>query len=98
MTWVLWGAVLLVQNASFTLVSRARNSKSLAYHAVAAVLSNGVWFAGLGFAVDKLVEAKASDSWALLAATLAFYTTFTVIGSVGMHYVLMTKVEHRVRA
>jgi hypothetical protein len=35
--------LVLLQNASFTLVSRARNSKSLAYHAGAAVLSNGIW-------------------------------------------------------
>jgi hypothetical protein len=91
--WALWGAMLLIQNASFTWVSRARNSKSLAYHALAAVASNGVWFLNLGVAVNKLNDAWAADSLWLLVVTALFYTTFTVIGSVGMHHILMTKVE-----
>lgn len=32
-----------LQNASFTLVSRARNSNSILFHTVASVLSNGIW-------------------------------------------------------
>lgn len=91
--WLLWGALLLLQNASFTWVSRARNSKSLRYHAVASVASNGVWFLSLGIAVDKIADARAADSWLLLAGTAAFYTVFTVVGSVGMHHLLMTRVE-----
>ena len=39
MKWVAWSLLLLIQNASFTLVSRARNSGSLGYHAVAAACS-----------------------------------------------------------
>ncbi len=91
--WGLWAVILLIQNASFTFVSRARNSRSLAYHAVASVCSNGVWFLSLGFAVNKLAEAREAGSWTLLLGTAAFYTVFTVIGSVGAHHVLMTKVE-----
>jgi hypothetical protein len=33
-----------VQNVSFTLVSRARNRSSFAYHLVASIFSNGIWF------------------------------------------------------
>ena len=33
----------ILQNASFTLVSRARNSNSILYHTIASVLSNGIW-------------------------------------------------------
>jgi NhaP-type Na+/H+ or K+/H+ antiporter len=91
MTWVLWGFMLLVQNASHTWTSRARNSRSLRYHAVAAVFSNGVWFVSLGVAVDKIRDAQ-GDPW-LFAATALFYTVCTVIGSVGMHHILMTRVE-----
>ena len=91
--WIAWAMLLLLQNGSFTLVSRARNSKSLVYHGVAAVLSNGIWFLSLGIAVNKLAEAREAGSWWLLAITAAFYTTFAVVGSVGMHHVLMTKVE-----
>lgn len=96
--WLLWALMLLVQNASFTWVSRARNSKSVAYHATAAVASNGVWFLNLGLAVDKLAEARRAESWLLLVGTAAFYTTFTVLGSVWMHHFLMTRVERGARA
>lgn len=92
-SWIVWAFVLLLQNASFTMVSRARNSKSLWYNGVASVFSNGVWFLSLGIAVDKLAHARAAGSWELLAFTAMFYTTFTVVGSVGMHYILMTRVE-----
>lgn len=97
MSWFLWAAMLLVQNASFTWVSRARNSKSLGYHAVAAIASNGVWFLNLGVAVDKLSEARHNASWVLFACTALFYTAFTVIGSVGAHHFLMTRVEKGAR-
>lgn len=93
MSWVLWALILLMQNASFTLVSRARNSGSLKFHALAAVGSNGIWFVGLMFAVDKIKEAKdAHDIW-LLIGSAVFYTIFTVIGSVSMHYISMKYLE-----
>jgi hypothetical protein len=93
--WALWGFLLLIQNASFTWVSRARNSKSLGYHAIASVASNGVWFLNLGLAVNKINEAWAS--WPMLAWTVCFYTVFTVAGSVGMHHLLMKHVERGAR-
>lgn len=93
MTWIIWAVLLLLQNASFTWVSRARNSKSLSYHAVASVCSNGIWFLSLGVAVNKVTDAMASGSWTAMALAAAFYTTFTVLGSVSMHHFLMTRVE-----
>jgi hypothetical protein len=92
-TWIIWAAMLLVQNASFTWVSRARNSSSVAYHGVASIFSNGIWFISLMFAVDKIKDARASHSAWLLVATAVFYTIFTVIGSISAHHFLMTKVE-----
>ncbi|WP_373088736.1 hypothetical protein [Zhongshania sp.] len=38
-------ALAFVQNVAFSLVSRARNRDNHYYHATAAVLSNGLWFA-----------------------------------------------------
>lgn len=93
MDWALWAVMLLLQNASFTWVSRARNSSSVAYHALAAIASNGIWFLNLGIAVDKLTEIRHAGSWSALAAAALFYTTFTVLGAVSMHHFLMTKVE-----
>jgi hypothetical protein len=91
MSWLAWAALLLAQNASFTWVSRARNSRSVKYHAVASICSNGVWFVAIAVAVDKIAEAK-GDPW-LFAGTALFYTLCTVAGSVGMHHLLMTHVE-----
>jgi hypothetical protein len=55
-----WAVFLLLQNASFTFVSRARNSGSYALHAVAAVASNGVWiasqFVSLGIIIDAIKQ------------------------------------------
>lgn len=93
MSWLWWAVILLLQNASFTLVSRARNSGSLKYHMLAAIGSNGIWFVGLMFAVDKIKEARATHNTLLLVGTALFYTIFTVIGSVAMHYISMKYIE-----
>lgn len=93
MSWIAWALLLLAQNASFTWVSRARNSKSLGYHAIASVFSNGVWFVSLAVAMDKVQDALLVGDWSLFGFTALYYTFFTVVGSVGMHHFLMTKVE-----
>jgi uncharacterized membrane protein YhaH (DUF805 family) len=93
MQWLLWALMLFAQNASFTWTSRARNSSSVAYHAIAAVFSNGIYFVNLIFATDILVAAlRAHDTGRLMAAA-ALYTACTVSGSVAMHHFLMKKVE-----
>ena len=78
----------ILQNASFTLVSRARNSKSIPYHAVAAVLSNGIWLLVIRQVVMNL------DKWWLMIA----YLIGSVIGSVLMHYIAMKYLEKGKRA
>jgi hypothetical protein len=93
MSWLVWGVLLLLQQGSQTLVSRARNSRSIGYHAIAAVGSNGVWFVSLGFAMDKIAAAWRSDSLWLLFGTAAFYTGLCVTGSVAMHHFLMRRIE-----
>lgn len=92
-TWAGWAVLLLAQNAAFTWVSRARNSGSTRYHAVAAVFSNGVWFAGQFIIFDQFTQARESGDMRYVAFLFAFYTLFTVLGSVGAHHVLQTRVE-----
>jgi hypothetical protein len=92
-TWIVWAVVLLIQNASFTWVSRARNSGNIKYHAIAATGSNGVWFLSQIVVIGKVTEAIKGHDISLLVFTAAFYTVFTVIGSIGAHYVLMNHVE-----
>jgi putative flippase GtrA len=78
-------SLVVLQNASFTLVSRARNSKSLLYHGIASVLSNGIWLLVIRQVVVNL------DRWDLMLT----YLVASVIGSISMHYVAMKFFEKK---
>jgi hypothetical protein len=95
---VVWAVLLLVQNFSFTLVSRARNSGSIAYHAVAAVGSNGVWFAAQFILISNFIQIIKTADWLTGVLIGLFYTFFTVIGSISSHYVCMRWIEKGKRA
>lgn len=80
---LLWGLILIAQNSAFTWVSRARNSGSDWYHAIAAIFSNGVWFAAFYFTfgfLDRIHEPTTGLPYAFLIG--AVYVVCTVIGSV----------------
>lgn len=91
MNLFLWFLLLIVQNAAFTWVSRARNSGSLGYHAVASVFSNGIWFVSQ-FLLINLV-AKPNMLIAELVKYGFIYIAGTVIGSVLMHFVAIKYLE-----
>lgn len=78
-------ALVVLQNASFTLVSRARNSNSLMYNAVASVFSNGIWL----LVMSKVVQNF--DSPKMMVA----YLIGSVVGSVVMHYISMRYFEKK---
>ena len=78
------GATIL-QNASFTLVSRARNSSSLMYHGLAAVVSNTIWLLVIRQVVLNL------DNIMLQFC----YVIGSVTGSVLMHYIAMKYFEKK---
>lgn len=48
-------ALAFAQNTSFTMVSRARNRDSKAYHAICSVFSNGLWLATFGLLGTELI-------------------------------------------
>jgi len=73
----------ILQNASFTLVSRARNSKSILYHTIASVLSNGIWLLVIRNVVNNFEN----------LTLMATYLIGSVIGSISMHYVAMKYFE-----
>lgn len=77
--------LVILQNASFTLVSRARNSNSLLYHTIASVLSNGIWLLVIRQVVLNL------DNWILMIT----YLVGAVIGSISMHYIAMKYFEKK---
>lgn len=79
---IFFGLVIL-QNASFTLVSRARNSDSMLFHGSAAILSNGIWL----LVMKKLVT-NFEDTGMMITYIIA-----AVIGSLLMHYLSMKYFE-----
>lgn len=95
MTWVIWGVLLIAQNASFTLVSRARNSSSVGYHAWASVLSNGIWYINSLILLDASLGVLRTGSWIVGARVALFYTACTMVGSLGMHYIALHKIERK---
>lgn len=92
-TWATLAALLLLQNASFTFVSRARNSASYGLHIVAAICSNGVWMVGQFVSLGIIIEVIKGGGLLDKAVVVAFYTTFTVTGSVFMHWFGKTYIE-----
>lgn len=73
----------VLQNASFTLVSRARNSNSILFHTIASVLSNGMWLLVIKQVVTNF------DNPVLLVT----YLIGSVTGSILMHYISMKHIE-----
>ena len=88
-----WAGVLLVQNASFTLVSRARNSGSIGFHALASIGSNGVWFLSQFIVVATIADVLKTKDWSQGIGYGLWYTLWTVLGSISMHYISMRWLE-----
>jgi putative flippase GtrA len=80
-------SLVLLQNASFTLVSRARNSQSLLYHTIASVLSNGIWLLVIRQVVLNLDRVD----------LMITYLVASVAGSIGMHYLAMKYFEKKTK-
>lgn len=91
MDLVLWFLLLVVQNASFTWVSRARNSGSVGYHALASVFSNGVWFVSQFLLISMVVRPGMPVRQIVLMALV--YIAGTVSGAALMHYVSLRFLE-----
>ena len=93
MKWVVWALILILQNASTTWASRARNSGSVAYHSIASVASNGIWFISFTILTDSVLKAASQESLSNWIFLFLFYTTFTVTGATLAHYLSMTYLE-----
>jgi len=91
MSLIAWFFLLMIQNAAFTWVSRARNSGSYGYHAIAAVFSNGVWFWSQFLLIGMVAKPGMPLSKAALLGCV--YVAGTVSGSVAMHYASINWLE-----
>lgn len=92
-SWFIWALFLIAQNVSFTFVSRARNSASLARHMKAAAISNLVWFGSqVILLTDVLPMLKGEQGLLRAIGAGVFYTVFTMGGSAAAHwYALRTE-------
>lgn len=77
--------LVILQNASFTLVSRARNSNSISFHAISSVLSNGIWLLVIKNIVQNFDK----------PIMMIVYIIGSVIGSISMHYISMKYFEKK---
>ena len=75
--------LVILQNASFTLVSRARNSDSILFHAGASVASNGIWIMVMGKVITNFKD----------PVFIVTYIVASVTGSILMHYISMKWLE-----
>lgn len=91
MSLVFWFFLLVVQTAAFTWVSRARNSGSIGYHAIASVVSNGVWFVSQFILIGMV--AKPGMPMSEIVTLGSIYILGTVTGAVLMHYVALKYLE-----
>jgi flagellar biosynthesis component FlhA len=91
MNLIFWFVLLVVQNAAFTLVSRARNSGSIGYHAIASVFSNGIWFVSQFILIGMV--AKPDMPMMEIVKIGSIYIVATVTGSLLMHWVSMKYLE-----
>jgi len=75
--------LVVLQNASFTWVSRARNTGSIKHHAIAAMFSNGIWLL-----VIRQVVLNFDNTYLMIV-----YLVAAVTGSLLMHWFSMRYLE-----
>lgn len=90
-SWMVWGVILILQNATFVAVSRARNSDRLGYHAITNVGANGVFIISQFFALEKISTALTSKDWWLASGIFVFYVIMNLIGGLVTHHQLMKR-------
>lgn len=95
--YLVWAIILLAQNFSFVLVSRARNSPNIWYHAVCSLLSNGVWFVQNLILMGNIFEVFKTGNWLQAVGIGLFYTTFTMTGAISAHFFALQYVEKKVK-
>lgn len=96
-TWEIYvyaGVLWFIQNASFTAVSRARNSGSDMYHALMAIPSNGIWYVSQFIMIGAVTSfIDGAHIWPQGVLLGIEYIICTVSGSVAAGHVLREYIE-----
>jgi hypothetical protein len=83
MNYWIWVVMLAIQQFSFTVVSRARNSNSVIYGGIASAFSNGIWFAQTIYMTGNFMEIiKNSDFNEALFMGFVYVSVNTVMSVV----------------
>ncbi len=95
MNLLTWSLLLVIQHFAFVIVSRARNSRSIRYHAIASLFSNGVWFVSQFILVVQVQKVFTEADWfhALLLGLI--YTASTMTGAISSHWFALNYLEDK---
>lgn len=89
--YVVWALMIILQQFSHGISSRAKNSNKIFYNVCAAILSNSVWF--FNFYILTINAVERSGDIRYLINMGFFYTLFCVVGSVLSQLVAVHFVE-----
>ena len=90
--WVTWGALLFAVNVAGTLTSRARNTPSLGYHAVCAMLNHACWFGQTVIFVGLTMDLRSGTPLEMTFAFL-YYSFWSTVGSIVAHWLSLNFLE-----
>ena len=93
MRWLIWGFLLVANNAAGTMTSRARNSASYGYHGFAAMLNHACWYLVNFIFVGVAVDIGRNYDWQQALLVWLFYTFCSSVGSITMHYISINYLE-----
>lgn len=89
MKWVVWGVLICLQNALFTLTSRARNSNNIYAHAIVIPIAQCVYILCSLFALDNGLKVIQQGNYRAGLAQLCLYICCTSIGSLSAHWLAL---------
>src|SRR3990172_4656928 len=93
--WTIWGLLLIAQSATGVLTTRAKNTTDLWYSGITALLNYATFVVNLYIGTNILVEAKVSGNVWLAVGACVFYTDFSTLGAILMHWAAITHIERR---
>lgn len=89
MRWFIWIVLLISTSGTSTLASRARNTPSYVYHALAALGSHGTFIISQLIGLDILVEVIRTHNTHMAIVACAVYAASSTSGSILSHWVAM---------
>lgn len=93
MRWFIWVLLLISTSGTSTLASRARNTPSLMYHALAALGSHGTFIVSQLIGLDILVEVLRTHDWHRATVACLVYASASTTGSILSHVIAMKFLE-----